>query len=236
MTKTKPAEHPQGATLPLGGEAHAHPTLQPLLEPITTPVLYPGNPRRGDQDGITASIRDLGLYAGIICQRDTAHVLVGNHRLRGLLALGAEHVPITWVDVDNTRAAAIVARDNLTSDRGGYDRGEQYALLQALKAEDSLPLSGYLDAEYDVIRSLVDLPTDFTGQVDPDDELAAAGVPYDNTDGAPAFVASVSFASLADYDEFRKRLGFTGPRRPRCWFPEHKDSIEHDVEHVAEGA
>ena len=145
MTKPKTAAHPQGATLSLGGTAYAHPTLEPILEPITEPVLYPGNPRRGDQDAITGSIRDLGLYAGIICQRTTRHVLVGNHRLRGLLALEAEQVPVTWVDVDNTRAAAIVARDNLTSDRGGYDTAEQITLLQALAADDALPLSGYAD-------------------------------------------------------------------------------------------
>lgn len=237
MTKQQAPTHPQGATLHLGGDAYAHPTLEDVLEPLDRVQTYPGNPRRGDQDAITSSIRDLGLYAGVIAQRTTGHILVGNHRYRGITALGGERVPVTWVDVDDTVAAAIVARDNLTSDKGGYDRGEQYALLQRLQEEDALDLSGYVAAEYDVIRSLVDLPTDFdTGQVDPDEELAAAGIDYSSEDGAPAFHAHVSFASLADYDEFRKRLDLTGPRRSRIWFPEQPDSIEHDVEHVAEGA
>lgn len=233
---TKPAQHPQGATLPIGGDAHAHPTLEPILEPVDRVQTYPGNPRRGDQDAITSSIRDLGLYAGVIAQQSTGHVLVGNHRLRGIIALGGERVPVTWVDVDDTVAAAIVARDNLTSDRGGYDRAEQYALLQALKGEDSLALSGYLEAEYDVIRSLVDLPTDMSGPLDAEQALRDAGLDgYVSEDGAPVFQARVSFKTMGDYEEFRRLLGYTGPRRSRIWFPEQPDLIESEVETIAAG-
>lgn len=154
-------QHPPGATLHLGGDAWAHPDLKRQLVihtgehagtddtrvPLTT---YPGNPRRGDQDAITASIRELGLYRAIIVQRNTGHVLAGNHTLRALLDLGAERVPVTWVDVDDTRAAAIVARDNHTSELGSYDDAELLALLTS--HEDVLALSGYADDDLEALR------------------------------------------------------------------------------------
>lgn len=145
--------HPPGATLPLGGTAHAHPDLKPQLVPISTVTLYPGNPRRGDQDAITNSIRDLGLYRHIIVQRSTSFVLAGNHTTRALLDLGAEQVPVTWVDVDDTVAAALVARDNKTSDQGDYDAAELVKLITSDPAV--LALSGYEERELDALHRVL---------------------------------------------------------------------------------
>lgn len=159
--------HPEGASLHLGGDAWAHPTLEPRLQPIETATLYPGNPRRGDQDAITNSIRDLGLYAGIITQTSTGHVLVGNHRLKALIELGATRVPVDTVDVDDTRAAAIVARDNHTSDLGSYDDSDLLALLTA--DENVLALSGYLQEDVDALRRAADdpgIPPEYTRRTD----------------------------------------------------------------------
>ncbi len=127
-----PADHPPGASLHLGGAAWANPTLEPLLVPIDTLIPYPGNPRRGDQDAITSSIRDHGLYAGVVTQTSTRHILVGNHRRHALIELGATLIPAAPHDCDDTLAAAIVARDNRTSDRGSYDPTDQVALLDRL--------------------------------------------------------------------------------------------------------
>ncbi|UQS95213.1 pyridoxal-phosphate dependent enzyme [Pseudanabaena phage Pam4] len=141
------SEHPPGATLHLGGNAWAHPDLNEATTPLDGLTPYPGNPRRGDQDAITASIRDLGLYRAIIVQRSTGHVLAGNHTLRALTDLGATHAPVTYVDVDDTRAAAIVARDNRTSDLGVYDDADLAALLTGLSDADALLLSGYTEED-----------------------------------------------------------------------------------------
>ena len=171
MTTKTTTPHPPGADLHLGGEAWAHPSLEPRLVPITDAIPYPGNPRRGDQDAITASIRDLGLYTGVVLQRSTGHILVGNHRRHALIALGAERIPVDYLDVDDIRAAAIVARDNLTSDKGGYDEPELLALLTA--DEDVLALSGYDDDDLAVLRASIDgddrqgLGDTYTTKVDP---------------------------------------------------------------------
>lgn len=148
---TTQATTPPGASLHLGGEAYAHPSLEGRLIPIEDAIPYPGNPRRGDQDAITSSIRDLGLYTGVVVQRSTGHIVVGNHRRHGLWNLGATLIPVDYVDVDDTRAAAIVARDNRTSDQGTYDDAELLALLTS--EPEVLALSGYDDADLALLRA-----------------------------------------------------------------------------------
>lgn len=149
MTTTR--ETPPGATLHLGGTAYAAPALEPLLVPFSstepagnTVIPYPGNPRRHDQDAITGSVREHGLYQGIVCQRSTGHVLVGNGRLQALTDLGAERVPVTWLDVDDVRAAAIVAVDNRTGDLSWNDTTDLLNLLAPLASDpEVLALAGY---------------------------------------------------------------------------------------------
>jgi ParB-like chromosome segregation protein Spo0J len=138
--------HPAGATLHLGGEAWAHPALLPHLVPLADVTPYPGNPRRHDQDGITSSVRDLGLYTGVNVQQSTGHVIVGNGRRAALTELGAALVPAIRVDVDDQRAAAIVARDNRTSDLSTNDPTDLLALLQSFEDDtELLELAGYDD-------------------------------------------------------------------------------------------
>lgn len=147
-------EHPEGATLYLGGTAWAHPKPDALLLPTETLHLYPGNPRRGDQDEITASIRTLGFYGTIQAQESTRHVLVGNHRLRALLDLGAVLAPAEVLAVSDTVAAAIVARDNYTSDQADNDPDDLRALLERLEAAERLDLVGGLADELATLREL----------------------------------------------------------------------------------
>lgn len=127
--------------------------------PLADAIPYPGNPRRGDQEAITGSIRDLGLYAGVILQRSTGHILVGNHRRHGVEELGGTMIPADYLDVDDVRAAAIVARDNRTSDLGTYDVHGLATLLQS--DPEVLDLSGYDEPGLQaILRAASDL--DFT--------------------------------------------------------------------------
>lgn len=165
--------HPPGATLHLGGQAWASPDLEPLLVPISTVGPYPGNPRLHHQDGITTSIRDHGLYQGVTVQASTGHVIVGNGRLQALRDLGATHVPRTLMDVDDRRAAAIVARDNRSSDLSTNDDRLLADLLATLGGEDDLlALAGYTDDDLsDLLAGLDDVPEPegptYTRKVDP---------------------------------------------------------------------
>lgn len=148
--------HPPGATLHIGGQAWAHPDLEPLLVDIAEVTPFPGNPRRHDQDNITGSIRDHGLYAGVVCQTSTGHVMVGNGRRQALLDLGATRIPRTLMDVDDVRARAVVARDNQTSDASGNDDQMLLDLLAPLADDaDLLALSGYVEEDMETFRRAV---------------------------------------------------------------------------------
>lgn len=158
-TRRKPAP----TVVALGGEARAAAALEGLLVPIDSVTGWPGNPRRHDQEAITASVREHGLYAAVVVQTSTSRVLVGHGRLQALRDLGAEQVPVIAHDVDDTRAAAIVARDNLTSARGSIDDDD----LAALLADDEvLELSGYTVEERDEL--LADDDPEPPSEKDPD--------------------------------------------------------------------
>lgn len=223
MTDTA-TEHPPGATLHLGGDAWAHPSLTDRLVPIDTVTPYPGNPRRGDQDAITASIRDHGLYAGVVTQQTTGHILVGNHRRHALVDLGATMIPRDLVDVDDTRAAAIVARDNLTSDRGGYDTQAQYELLMALKAADALPLSGYDDGPtMALLRAQVEAEALMT--MDPadvtDEFLGITGQAGDAVVERAFQTIRLRIRDEPAAKDLCERLGIDyDPQRKEIWWPE----------------
>lgn len=134
--------HPPGATLHLGGTAWANPTYADHLTPIAEVLPHPDNPRRGDQDAITSSIRDLGLYRRIITQTSTGYTLAGNHTTRALHELGATMAPADPWDVPDHIALAVVHRDNHTSDLGTYDDTARLDLLTALDQTGHLSLAG----------------------------------------------------------------------------------------------
>lgn len=153
--------HPPGATVHLGGDAWCIPDLEPQLVPITDVLDWPGNPRRHDQAQITGSIREHGLYAGVVMQRSSNRLLLGHGRKQGVIDLGGTMIPAAYIDVDDTRGAAIVARDNKTHDAGGYDDRDLYELLAPLAETDELlALTGFARDEYELIKSaaLLDFP------------------------------------------------------------------------------
>ena len=112
---------------------------------------HPANPRRGDLTAIKASIKVNGFYGACVVQRSSGYILAGNHRYRAACELGLTEVPVLWVDVDDTRARAILAADNRTSDLGGYDDAALAELLESLRLEDALVGTGYDEADLDAL-------------------------------------------------------------------------------------
>lgn len=104
---------------------------------------HPKNPNRGNADLIAESIHENGFYGQIIAQRSTGHVLVGHHRLQAAQQLGAAQVPVTWVDVDDTRALKIMLADNRTAEQAHRDETALAELLAELNTLDSLTGTGY---------------------------------------------------------------------------------------------
>lgn len=112
---------------------------------------HPKNPNRGNADVIAESITENGFYGQIIAQRSTGHVLVGHHRLMAARQLGAQDVPVTWVDVDDTRALKIMLADNRTAEQAHRDGEALAELLAELNTLDTLTGTGYTDSDLDAL-------------------------------------------------------------------------------------
>lgn len=136
---------PRAATLHLGGDAWAHPDLEPLVRPLYAegagkPIIrrHPDNPRRGDHEAIVESVRVNGVYTPPKVQRSTGYVLAGNHSFDAMLDQGATSMPWVWLDVDDDEARRIMLADNRTAELGGYDQTLLLEQVRAAAAADQL--------------------------------------------------------------------------------------------------
>jgi hypothetical protein len=115
--------------------------------PVASLAEHPDNPNKGDTEVIAESLDAHGFYGAVLAQRSTGRVLAGNHRLRTAVAKGATTLPGFWLDVDDGEAEAIMAADNESTRRGGYDEGKLLALLQRRSASSQgLFGTGFTDA------------------------------------------------------------------------------------------
>lgn len=111
--------------------------------PLSELSLYHRNPRRGDVKVIKSSLAANGQYKPIVANIGThtgraGEVLAGNHTLMAARDLAEDPetgkawatILVHWVDVDDDRAARIVVADNRTSEVGGFDHEELWALVE----------------------------------------------------------------------------------------------------------
>ena len=131
---------------------------------------HPKNANRSDAGLIAESIETNGWYGQIIAQRSTGHILVGHHRLQAAQQLGATEVPVTWVDVDNTRALKIMLADNATAAAAHRDEQALADLLSELQLTDTLTGTGYADADLDALLAGMTVP-DFQPSDEPPPRL-----------------------------------------------------------------
>lgn len=141
--------------IPLGGLAHAHDSLETLLVDVDRVHPHPDNPWNGDTDAIATSIEINGLYRPVYAQMDGT-LLAGNHTTAALLSLGAEKIPVVWLDVDDATARRILLVDNRSAQLGSYDDSLLLSLLDTITVNDSLLGTGYADQDVEDLRLLVD--------------------------------------------------------------------------------
>ena len=120
---------------------------------IITLKPYPNNPRKGNVDLIAESLEAYGQYKPITVNKRTNEILAGNHTFEAASKLGWETIAVTYVDVDATTAAKIVAIDNRASDQGTYDTE---SLLKLLDELPDLNATGYGQDDYDDLLALLD--------------------------------------------------------------------------------
>jgi hypothetical protein len=116
---------------------------------------YPNNPRKGDVNLITESLKAYGQYKPITINKRTNEILTGNHTYEAAKKLGWTTIQGTYVDVNEETAAKIVLMDNRTSDAGGYNDSE---LMQLLDGLGDLDATGYTDKDLKELKNLLDAP------------------------------------------------------------------------------
>jgi hypothetical protein len=113
--------------------------------PIDSISLHPMNANEGDMDAIESSILELGLYKRIIVNKSSRLIVAGNHTYKAACKMGAETIPVEWIDVDEETELAILLRDNKTA-RSGRDNPQKVLdILAKIKASSPKKeaLSGY---------------------------------------------------------------------------------------------
>lgn len=143
-------------------------TLKQLTVPISGLKHYSKNARKGNLGVIMESLELHGQYRPIVVRSGTNEVLAGNHTLMAARELGWDKIAVTFVDVDDDKAARIVLVDNRANDLGDYD---QDALLELINSVDSLEGTGFTDMDLkDMIEDLdngddtIELEEDTKGQ------------------------------------------------------------------------
>lgn len=109
-----------------------HATLEGLRVPISRPVPFGKNPRRGDVAKIARSLMENGQYKPITLREGTNEVLAGNHTLAAAKQLGWDEIAVTYAaPADDDDALRIVLVDNYLNDVATYD---EKALAEALSS------------------------------------------------------------------------------------------------------
>lgn len=120
--------------------------------PVADLIEHPGNPRRGDEAAIDASMQAHGFYGAVLAQAGTRRIIAGNHRARVAKRRGETTVPVLFLDVDDDQAARILVVDNRTNDLAVYDDLALAALLEGLAGTDlTLTGTGFSDADLEAL-------------------------------------------------------------------------------------
>lgn len=137
--------------------------------PIADLQPFHGNPRRGNVHAIKESLARLGQFRPIVVNAGNHtgrpnEVLAGNHTMQAAKQLGWTELEAHLIDVDEDKAARIVAADNRIGDLGSYD---DEALAELLSSLPDLDGTGYETADLDEL--LAD-----TGPADDDEPVGSA--------------------------------------------------------------
>jgi ParB-like chromosome segregation protein Spo0J len=133
---------------------------------------HPDNPRIGNVDAIAESLEVHGQYRPVVVNRQTNHIVAGNHTVKAARRLGWRNVNVTWVDVDSRTELAMLLADNRLGDLATYD---EPLLLDLLTSMPDLSGTGWSQDAIDELLRSQDVEFDGDdgkpdGEFEPDDE------------------------------------------------------------------
>jgi len=140
---SRPSRKTEANVKPDPAPENIAPELAALVVPIASLTLHPKNPRRGNLEAITASLRRFGQLRPVVVQRSSMWIVAGNHVVRAARALGWQHLAATVVDLDDATASAFLIADNRCSDLGTYDEALLAAILEEQAAAGNLAGTAY---------------------------------------------------------------------------------------------
>lgn len=145
----------------VSGGLRFHPDLEPLLVDITRVRPHPDNPSSGDEDAIEESILVTGMYRPIYVQASTGYILAGNTTYAVCLRLGADRIPVVWLDVDTPTGLRILLGDNQLARLALVDQALLRPQIEALLATELRLLgTGYREPEQSAPADLVPPPAE----------------------------------------------------------------------------
>jgi hypothetical protein len=180
------------------------------------------NPRKGNVGAVAASLSVNGQYRPLVANIGTHtgranEILKGNHTLRALRQLAQKHpdderwstASVHFVDVDDEQALRIIAVDNATSEKGGYDNSVLADLLGELN-DSSIGLAGTGFTPND-LGGLLEDPEPYVdpeAYTDPDPEPDAGGR------GNPIISYSIVFDTDEEKAKWVEFMGWLKRRYP----------------------
>jgi ParB-like chromosome segregation protein Spo0J len=141
------------------GAVRFHEGVRSMLVPIESVEQHPQNPNNGDVDEIVTSILKNGMYRPIYVQRSTKFILAGNTTWAACLQLGAQEIPVVWLDVTDTDALRILTGDNEIAASARRDEAQLLEVLDMIIEDDGvegLLGTGLQERDVDKLRQLVE--------------------------------------------------------------------------------
>lgn len=146
------------------GQVQYQDDLEPLMQPIDSITQNPDNYNNGDVEAIAESIEVNGMYRPIFVSRETKEIVAGNHTWQACKELGAQVIPVVWLDGDERQMVRTMIADNRTADLARPDHSQLLQLLTRLDNEDSLAGTGYKEYDLEILQKLAEIPTDFESE------------------------------------------------------------------------
>lgn len=115
---------------------------------------HPDNTRQGDTGAVVEAIKAHGFYGQIEVNATNGYTVMGNTRLRAMLALGCKEIPADVRPLTEREERENLISDNRTSDLASYDEQGHADFLAAMAAEPAgLDGTGWSGDELDDFRS-----------------------------------------------------------------------------------
>lgn len=184
------------------GLVRYHDDLKNLMVDINDLQPHPANPNNGDLDAVAESIQVNGMYRPIYAQTSTRTILAGHTTWGACHELGATHVPVLWLDIDDKTALKIVLADNKTAHLATLDPALEAAALLSL--DDDLDGTGYTP-DLELLTRLAETPLTDTDLQDPWPTLCVQVPPHVRN----AYL-SLTSAAGSDRERFEMMLRLAG--------------------------